>query len=421
MNNGRQVAVQALLRVETADSYSNIVLDRLLESSRLSARDRAFSSALFYGVLEKKLTLDYVISQYSSLPFGKMDPLVRQLLRLAIYQIVYMDGVPEAAHMTEDLGGAKVYLKREDLNHTGAHKINNVLGQVLLAKKMGKGRAAGFINGVLRSFLRAGGEIRLPQPGKDRAGWLSLAYSIPRPLIKLWQNQYPKEDAEALLRGMTGHAPLFVRVNTRRIDAPGLCSRLAEEGVKAQPFPDFSDCVVLYHAGALEHLEAFRQGLFHVQDLSGQVCASALGVRPGMRVLEFAFSPTADSAYLPHNCVENCVCYAGTHDNAPLALWRQEAEPEEIDFAVQYLGLNEREGFNRGVLRGGMTSPASLFVAQMQDWLELGKGSRINTPGTGRDNWQWRLLPGELTVKLIGGIREMTRIYGRLPAKQSKT
>ena len=142
---------------------------------------------------------------------------------------------------------------------------------------------------------------------------------------------------------------------------------------------------------------------------------------PGMRVLEFAFSPTADSAYLPHNCVENCVCYAGTHDNAPLALWRQEAEPEEIDFAVQYLGLNEREGFNRGVLRGGMTSPASLFVAQMQDWLELGEGSRINTPGTGQDNWQWRLLPGELTVKLIGDIREMTRIYGRLPAKQSKT
>ena len=268
MNNGRQVAVQALLRVETADSYSNIVLDRLLESSRLSARDRAFSSALFYGVLEKKLTLDYVISQYSSLPFGKMDPLVRQLLRLAIYQIVYMDGVPESAAVNES---------------------------VELAKKMGKGRAAGFINGVLRSFLRAGGEIRLPQPGKDRAGWLSLAYSIPRPLIKLWQNQYPKEDAEALLRGMTGHAPLFVRVNTRRIDAPGLCSRLAEEGVKAQPFPDFSDCVVLYHAGALEHLEAFRQGLFHVQDLSGQVCASALGVRPGMRVLDCCAAPGGKS------------------------------------------------------------------------------------------------------------------------------
>ena len=97
MNHGRQVAVQALLRVETADSYSNIVLDRHLASSGLPARDRAFASALFYGVLEKKITLDYVISQYSSLPLGKMDPLVRQLLRLAVFQIAYMDGVTESA------------------------------------------------------------------------------------------------------------------------------------------------------------------------------------------------------------------------------------------------------------------------------------------------------------------------------------
>ena len=108
------------------------------------------------------------------------------------------------------------------------------------------------------------------------------------------------------------------------------------------------------------------------------------------------------------------MCYAGTHDNAPLALWRQEAEPEEIDFAVQYLGLNEREGFNRGVLRGGMTSPASLFVAQMQDWLEAGVGSRMNTPGTSSGNWQWRMLPGEASKTLAERIREMTRIYGRL-------
>lgn len=268
MNHGRQVAVQALLRVETADSYSNIVLDRHLASSGLPARDRAFASALFYGVLEKKITLDYVISQYSSLPLGKMDPLVRQLLRLAVYQIAYMDGVPESAAVNES---------------------------VELAKGMGKGRAAGFINGVLRSFLRDGGEVRLPEPGKDRAGWLSLAYSIPRPLIKLWQNQYPKEDLETLLRGMTGHAPLFVRVNTCRTDAQSLCSRLAEEGVEAQLFPGFPDCIQLRHTGPMEHLETFRQGLFHVQDLSGQVCTSALGVRPGMRVLDCCAAPGGKS------------------------------------------------------------------------------------------------------------------------------
>ena len=135
---------------------------------------------------------------------------------------------------------------------------------------------------------------------------------------------------------------------------------------------------------------------------------------PGMRVLEFAFSPTADSAYLPHNCVENCVCYAGTHDNAPLALWRQEADPADIAFAKEYLGLNDEEGFNRGIIRGGMSSVAKLFVAQMQDYLELGAGHRTNEPGTQSGNWQWRMLPGELTPELAQRIRKLTRIYGRL-------
>ena len=175
VNSGRRVAVQALLRVETAGSYSNIVLDQQLQSSGLSARDRAFASALFYGVLEKKITLDYVISQYARLPLEKMDPLVRQLLRLALYQIACMDSVPESAAVNES---------------------------VSLAKEMGKGRAAGFINGVLRSFLRAGGKICLPEPDRDQAEWLSLAYSVPRPLIRLWQTQYPQEDLEQLIHGI---------------------------------------------------------------------------------------------------------------------------------------------------------------------------------------------------------------------------
>ena len=98
---------------------------------------------------------------------------------------------------------------------------------------------------------------------------------------------------------------------------------------------------------------------------------------------------------------------------APLALWRTEADKADIAFAVQYLGLNDREGFNRGIIRGGMSSVAKLFVAQMQDWLDLGAGHRMNIPGTSRGNWEWRMLPGEASKKLAGQIREMTRIYGR--------
>ena len=108
---------------------------------------------------------------------------------------------------------------------------------------------------------------------------------------------------------------------------------------------------------------------------------------PGMKVLEFAFDSRDTSSYLPHSYGENCICYTGTHDNSPLALWRQEADPADIAFAKEYLGLNDEEGFNRGIIRGGMSSVAKLFVAQMQDYLELGRDtaptSRGLSPATG--------------------------------------
>ena len=139
---------------------------------------------------------------------------------------------------------------------------------------------------------------------------------------------------------------------------------------------------------------------------------------PGMRVLEFAFTPDGSSNYLPHCHVENCVCYTGTHDNAPLAEWRGEEDPACIAFAEKYLGLNEGEGFNRGIIRGGMSSVARLFVAQMQDYLEYGAGHRTNTPGTPAGNWTWRLLPGEASEALAQRIFDTTSMYGRLPASE---
>ena len=134
---------------------------------------------------------------------------------------------------------------------------------------------------------------------------------------------------------------------------------------------------------------------------------------PGMKVLQFAFDSRDSSSYLPHTYTPHCICYTGTHDNSPLALWREEASTEDIAYAKQYLGLNEEEGFCWGVIRGGMGSVADLFVAQMQDYLGLGRCHRMNTPGTQVGNWQWRLLPGEATPELAEKIREMTVMYGR--------
>ena len=134
---------------------------------------------------------------------------------------------------------------------------------------------------------------------------------------------------------------------------------------------------------------------------------------PGMKVLQFAFDSREAANYLPHTYPRHCVCYAGTHDNSTLMGWKDEAAPADIAMAREYLGLHDEEGFNWGVLRGGMSSVANLFVAQMQDYLGLGGEARMNTPGILGGNWQWRMLPGQITDELTARIARMTSLYGR--------
>ena len=134
---------------------------------------------------------------------------------------------------------------------------------------------------------------------------------------------------------------------------------------------------------------------------------------PGMKVLEFAFDAREPSNYLPHTYTKNCVCYVGTHDNAPIMAWKDETAPEELEMAKKYLGLTEEEGLNWGIIRGGMTSVADLFIVQMQDYLGLGAESRMNTPGVPSGNWQWRLKKNQLTRKLAKRIADLTWMSGR--------
>ena len=134
---------------------------------------------------------------------------------------------------------------------------------------------------------------------------------------------------------------------------------------------------------------------------------------PGMKVLQFAFDSREAANYLPHTYPRHCVCYAGTHDNSTLMGWKDEAAPADIAMAREYLGLHDEEGFNWGVLRGGQSSVADLFIAQMQDYLGLRSEARMNTPGILGGNWQWRMLPGQITDELTARIARMTSLYGR--------
>ncbi len=136
---------------------------------------------------------------------------------------------------------------------------------------------------------------------------------------------------------------------------------------------------------------------------------------PGMKVIEFAFDTREADNCLPHEYPVNSVCYTGTHDNVTLRQWLGEADPADLAKAKAYLGLSGEEGYVWGMLRGGMGSVSKLFVAQMQDYLELGGEARMNCPGSLSDaNWTWRAKEGFAGDALAARIRSFTELFGRL-------
>ncbi len=136
---------------------------------------------------------------------------------------------------------------------------------------------------------------------------------------------------------------------------------------------------------------------------------------PGMKVIEFAFDSREESDYLPHLYTRDSICYTGTHDNVTVKQWLEEAAVEDVAVAKAYLGLNKEEGYTWGMIRGGMSSVSKLFVAQMQDYLALGKEGRMNFPGTlSDDNWTWRAKKGFANKRLADKIYAMTKRYGRI-------
>jgi 16S rRNA (cytosine967-C5)-methyltransferase len=262
MKSARQIAVETLLRVGEGGAWSNRTLDALIEKNGLSRRDGALATALTYGVLERRLTLDACIAAHSKTRPEKLSPVVREILRVTVYQLLYLEKIPDHAAVDE---------------------------AVELAKTLRMAKAAGFVNGVLRSFLRAGKEIPLPvEPEEEQ---LAVMYSVPAPLIRLWQQSYGAARTGAILEAGLVPAPLYLRVNTLRTTASALVERLAGEGVEAAVSDFLPACVVVSGQGALHKMKAYEDGLFHIQDSSSQLCALALGVAPGMAVLDACAAP----------------------------------------------------------------------------------------------------------------------------------
>lgn len=266
MKTARQVAAEALLRVEGDKAWSNLALDHMIRGDLRDPREAAFATALFYGALERKLTLDACIAAHSKTKPERLSPVVKNIVRISIYQLLYLDSVPD---------------------HSAVHE------GVELAKRMGMAKAAGFVNGVLRSFLRAGKRVPLPEgSAEDR---LSVEYSAPAALIRMWREAYGAEQTEEILRASLGRPPVFIRVNTLKTTLPRLAGMLSGRGVSAEPVPGVESCLKISGQGDLRALPEFGEGLFHVQDVSSQLCVRALDVGPGMRVLDACAAPGGKS------------------------------------------------------------------------------------------------------------------------------
>lgn len=238
MKSARQVVLELLIKMQENGAYSNIVLDNTFSRERLSNRDRAFAAMLFYGVIERRMTLDYIIRQYSSTEFDDIDVDVVQILRMGIYQLLYT-AVPESAAVNE---------------------------AVNLASQNRKG----FVNGILRNFIRE--EKKIDYKDLTGVAKMSIEYSCPKWLIKKWIEMFGEETAVEILKDSFGRPPLFVKVNTVKTTADQLIAALAKEKIEAKRNPLLDDCLELGRIHQIEASQAFCKGLFHVQDISSQLC-----------------------------------------------------------------------------------------------------------------------------------------------------
>lgn len=263
MANPRKTALKILLKIEQDNAYSNIVLNSCIKEDSLEGKDSAFCSALVYGVLERKILLDYIIRQFTNVRLKKIEVPVLIILRMAILQIAFMDKIPESAAVNES---------------------------VKLAKGMRLNKASGFINGVLRSFVRAECKYKLPDPKADKLMYYSVVYSVPKNIVSLWINSYGEECAVRIMKNLAGRPPITVRVNTLKITTEELKNQFEDIGIKAK-CAGLDNSLFLTGTGAIENTPMYRKGLFHVQDTASQLCCNLLEPRSGMSVYDFCSAP----------------------------------------------------------------------------------------------------------------------------------
>lgn len=259
MANARKIALNALCDVRGGGAYSNITLNKYLNENDLSAADKALATALFYGVLDRTITLDYVLSCFIKTPLKKVTSFALECLRIALFQIMYLDKIPDSAAVNE---------------------------AVKIIKNSKNKHLSGFVNGVLRNVLREG--VKLPDGNDIQA--LSIRYSCPAWIVESFIKDYGIDNTVQLLECSLQTPPVTLRVNTLKTNTNDLAEILQKENITThQTFLDNALDIV----GGIDvtKCKAYSDGLFHIQDIASQTVVNILSPKPNERVLDICAAP----------------------------------------------------------------------------------------------------------------------------------
>lgn len=254
MANARKTAVKVLVKIEKEGTYSNLGVAEALKNSELNPQDKSLATAIVYGVLDRKITLDYILSKFLKTPINKTEPFTLMVLRSALYQIKYMDKIPESAAVNE---------------------------AVKIMKSSKFSRNAGFVNGVLRSVLRTDVEI----PKSDNAEDLSVRYSCPLWIVESFLKDYGLADTKAFLEESLKPAPTVLRINTVKADIA--------EIEKEYEIKDNS--IELNKGIDISNSELYKKGFVYAQDYASQKAVEVLSPEAGDRVLDVCAAPGGKS------------------------------------------------------------------------------------------------------------------------------
>ena len=263
--NEREVVLDMLLSLREGKLSHTILKDTLDSYLYLDKSSRGFITRLYEGTIEKRLYLDFIIDGYSKTPVKKMKPIIMLLLEMVVYQLFFMDRVPDSAAINE---------------------------AIKLAKKRGLTGLSGFVNGVLRNIARNKENIALPDKNKDLIQYLEIKYSTPRTVVEYLIKDYGNEEAEAILEAFEEKRPLVARATKNREE---LIKKLDAEGVRVSTDTIFPESLKILELDSLSYLESFEEGDFVIQDESSQFIGKIVGLPKGARVLDLCAAPGGKS------------------------------------------------------------------------------------------------------------------------------